>query len=189
MAVIHLQVLRAVNESAHSLGRAKVVRKPDLRIVTCGTHQPWGRSREGTGELKWEDVGEAQEEYVQIVGHMCCQFCAFPGQVMPKDRNLLAVYWLTLPVVMILSGKARHYILHTIWEAFLLSSFHYRRISCHRFLQKSLLDAPSVHDLQLSRSGIALPLTFPLVCFFPVFLQFPLMPWTCDVWRSDQLWV
>lgn len=64
-----------------------------------------GLGKKGTDEQKCEDVGEAHYEYVEIIKHIYFQFNNFPGKVVPKDRNLLAVYWLTFPVVMTLSGR------------------------------------------------------------------------------------
>ena len=91
---MHLQVLIPVDEFAPCLWRAEVTGEQSLKILTFRTHQPWGRGdpglgEEGAGVQKWEDVGEAEEEYVQITGHILFQakaylqtevFCLFIGQ-------------------------------------------------------------------------------------------------------------
>lgn len=38
MTLMPLQVLKPISESTHSLGRAKVVREPGLKVMICTTH-------------------------------------------------------------------------------------------------------------------------------------------------------
>lgn len=42
----------------------------------------------------------------EIIELVCCQFYTFPGKIMSKDRNLLAICWLTFPMVITLCGRS-----------------------------------------------------------------------------------
>lgn len=83
-----------------------------LRSVTYRTHQTLregrdtGLGEEGAGEHKWEDTGEPKKNMGEIIELVCCQFYTFPGKIMSKDRNLLAICWLTFPMVITLCGRS-----------------------------------------------------------------------------------
>jgi hypothetical protein len=45
---------------------------------------------QGADKEKWEDLGKAPDDYIEVIKHMHYQFLTLTGKIMCSDTNLLA---------------------------------------------------------------------------------------------------